>query len=418
MKINSKTTVKDLQLNSGVKSINYTLEESHTYSPGLLISLIHFLLSNLRNRKVSLSIDITNIRSSHLEKKFYNFYQMVAILLFDNSDRVRLTSSASVDKLRQAYKDSILVQEYLFSSEMFSKSIENYETPELRELRKSLFGVKSKSKLTKGFSLLIPCFDHLPELNRSRYLYSGNAIKSTQDIEQWIKRLFKYHKLNLDPSGLHKTTLGHVSEIVNELFHNTHEWARTTFDNQNFLNPNFRGVYLSLYLESRLQYEWGSIDEIHDYVKGVLNTDKDELQIAFNQQSELFSKNTKVSIFEISVIDTGPGMAPRWLENDPDSISKDEEIEAVKKCFHKYITSDSSGIMNLRGQGLSKVLAIIGNMGFIRVHSGRVVLSRNFLQRHLSRSELDITSINFTTSSVNKVEGTCVTILYPILYTE
>ena len=420
MKINSNTTTRDLELNSGVSTIDYTLSESTSYQPGFLVSLIHFLISKLRSKpKFQLTIDIKDFEEKELTRRFYDFYQLVTVLLFDDSDdgRVKFKSNVSIDNLRSLYREKLQIQEDLYAVEIGSRFLENKRSSQLEELRKTIFSPRSKSRLSKGFSFLIPCFDHLKEFQKSDYLYSGNLIKNTTDIEQWVKRLFDFHKLRLDPSGMHTDTLTHISIIVKELFHNTEDWAKTTFDNSQFYNPNLRTCYLSLYLEERLKKKGiGSIDAIDDYMKLVRKKNINDLQISNQQQIELFAEHYKISFFEISVFDTGPGMARRWLEKDYTDFDAKKENDAVLECFHKYVTSDISGLMTLRGQGLSRVIKIIGNIGFIRVHSGNVLLSRNFLSKNLRKKEVEDGLIEFNEQRVNRVEGTCVTILYPIIY--
>ena len=420
MKIDHRTTSRDLELNLGVENVNYVLDKSNSYQPGVVVTLIHFFLSQLRSKKsFSLFIDTGSINEKDLSSKFFEYYQLVSVLLFDNTNRIKFQGNERlVEILRNEYQEMLEIQENLYSMEMGLDILDGISKTKLENLRKSLFAVKSDSKLSSGFSFLIPCFDHKNSLKESNYLYSGSFIKSSIDMEQWIMRLFKFHKLSLDPSGLHKSTVSHIAEIVKELFHNTHDWARTTYDDSNVYSPNFRGAYLSLYLENRLRKksDLGSIDAVDDYLKLVHSKNLNDLQIEIDQQFEIFHGSNKVSICEISVLDTGRGMGPRWMEKEYNKISKEEEKESVLKCFHKYITSDQSGLMSLRGQGLSKVLSIIGNIGFIRVHSGGVLLTRNFLDKKLSSSEIDSGLINFKYESVNRIEGTCTTILYPIIY--
>jgi hypothetical protein len=109
-------------------------------------------------------------------------------------------------------------------------------------------------------------------------------------------------------------------------------------------------------------------------------------------------------------------MGRRKLEKDYSAIKDEEEINAVKDCFNKYITSDKSGKKHVRGRGLTKVVSIIGKIGFIQVRTGRVFLKRNFFKNKLDQNEIESESIIFDHEHTPKVEGTLITIIYPFTY--
>ena len=90
-----------------------------------------------------------------------------------------------------------------------------------------------------------------------------------------------------------------------------------------------------------------------------------------------------LSFFEMSVYDTGPGLARRWLSHereepciDLDTVSLSDEINAVTKCFLKNSTTKNSASS---GQGLDLVTSLLWrHSGFLRVRTGRLCLFQSF----------------------------------------
>ena len=186
-------------------------------------------------------------------------------------------------------------------------------------------------------------------------------------------------------------------------------------DDEIIYSPNYRSCIVNAFLRDQLEEGFSAYEEsINGYLKDLTNTDLGTLGFP-NLQANLFDAD-ELGVLEISVSDTGPGMARRILGKDYDDIDETEEIDAVINCFQKYLTSDKSGARQVRGRGLSKVVQLIGKTGLVRVRSGNVSLVRNFLNHPLSRTELK-EGIEFDERHyLNKVEGTCISILYPFKY--
>ncbi|SDG76984.1 MULTISPECIES: hypothetical protein [unclassified Duganella] len=93
------------------------------------------------------------------------------------------------------------------------------------------------------------------------------------------------------------------------------------------------------------------------------------------------SAHQQMQILEISVFDTGPGLALRWLGDKKgatryDDFSLDEELEAVQTCFEKH-TSTKAG--NLYGQGLPVALRALQQLkAFMTLRTGRLSLYQDF----------------------------------------
>jgi hypothetical protein len=84
-----------------------------------------------------------------------------------------------------------------------------------------------------------------------------------------------------------------------------------------------------------------------------------------------------IGLVEVSVFDTGPGLALRWLAGKSDvkrydDFTVDAELEAVQTCFGKHATTKAS---SYSGIGLTKVLQSVRELNaFTAVRTGRVSL--------------------------------------------
>src|SRR5690606_12025835 len=90
---------------------------------------------------------------------------------------------------------------------------------------------------------------------------------------------------------------------------------------------------------------------------------------------------------EISVFDTGPGLAARWLADtgrvaDINKLSLKCELDVVTECFKKHTTTKPT---HYSGQGLTLALNAMRRLkAFMTLRTGRVSLYQDF-----SRSDTD-----------------------------
>lgn len=74
-------------------------------------------------------------------------------------------------------------------------------------------------------------------------------------------------------------------------------------------------------------------------------------------------------LFELSVLDSGPGFAATWTDTEPGALSLEQEEEAVRACFE----SGSAKGQSRFGEGLPHVLRILNRQrGFLRLRTGRL----------------------------------------------
>jgi hypothetical protein len=170
-----------------------------------------------------------------------------------------------------------------------------------------------------------------------------------------------------------------LATLVKELMENADWWART-----NEMGKVYRPGKAFRVLSFRLV----DIDNENAEIFGGSNPHlQNYLQTILLQQGETDRAGTAVKkriikrhkFIELSVVDSGPGLARRWLasrEQDVkyvsnlNDISIQEEEEAVVECFKKWATSSHS---SLRGIGLFSVAKMLREKnGFMRLRSGRL----------------------------------------------
>ena len=83
-------------------------------------------------------------------------------------------------------------------------------------------------------------------------------------------------------------------------------------------------------------------------------------------------------LFELSVLDSGPGFAVTWTGRPLDQLSHEEEENAVRACFGRGSAKSRSHF----GEGLPHVLRLLRRQaGFLRLRTGRLSFYLDFSAR-------------------------------------
>ncbi|MBY4714902.1 ATP-binding protein [Burkholderia cepacia] len=172
-------------------------------------------------------------------------------------------------------------------------------------------------------------------------------------------------------SGQHlRDTAGPLASLLRELMENADWWARTDV-NGNLYQSGVRAVTFRLvHLDhGNLSVFAGSNIHLQAYLSQALG------QTAKSLHGERPSR----TFIEMSVADSGPGLARRWLASKEEwtpgtdplaSVSTDVESEAIAECFKKWRTSSNDAN---RGIGLFSVARILRERnGFLRLRTGRL----------------------------------------------
>ncbi len=266
----------------------------------------------------------------------------------------------------------------------------------------------------KGYSVPIYCFDH-DKSNRglSRHFYSNsrelvNEESLSFNFFRAFQKVGSYNFLNFRKSI--KGQLESFISIIHELFANTHEHAKTNEFGFN-LYPNIRAVHLKFHKRTinNLIQQSKEFPGLHNYFKS---------NFKLNEQGELY-------LLEISVLDSGPGIALRYSSNSQINnkiLDVRDEVEIIKECLYRHNTSTEFVRGEIKGIGLDRVLQTLDGKGFIRIKTGRVDVFRDMKTvryfHHENSSQIVLNDLQSNSASYfteyPRSEGTMFSIFYPL----
>jgi len=172
-----------------------------------------------------------------------------------------------------------------------------------------------------------------------------------------------------------------LAQLVQELMENADWWARTDETGtpykrgKSFRVLSFRLVDID---DDNAASFGGSNHNLQNYLQTIL------LEQGESDGGDSSSRKRSIkrsSFIELSVVDSGPGLARRWLSSQDvqenkllisnlEDISIESEEKAVVDCFKKWSTSSHSSV---RGIGLFSVARMLREKnGFMRLRTGRL----------------------------------------------
>lgn len=210
--------------------------------------------------------------------------------------------------------------------------------------------------------------------------YSKGRSDSLRGREDFI-RLTEQLITACAPKALKQLNTRHVSAIANlvyELFRNTDEHAQSD-EVGNPYHRNLRGLMVKY-----TSFSGGTIAE--ESTGEDMHQKMFMLRTLSNQKVHVDDSGrpraaADAAFLEMTVFDTGPGLAQRWLaKNNPgkslDDIDIDNEVKVVQECFEQHATTKDSQVS---GHGLSLVLSALKELNaFLRLRTGRVCLVQDF----------------------------------------
>ena len=161
-----------------------------------------------------------------------------------------------------------------------------------------------------------------------------------------------------------------LATIFSETFKNTHDHARADIDGSD-LETSVRAIYARFY----------SLEDVISSIPDVGVTPAERYVRSFAPRTakpgvRIPDLPAVSGVLELSVLDSGPGMAARWLNSPVHDLDPRQQFDAVLQCFGKGRTSTASPG---RGFGLWKVLnSLIGLRGFISVRTNNIHAFRQF----------------------------------------
>jgi hypothetical protein len=194
--------------------------------------------------------------------------------------------------------------------------------------------------------------------------------------------------------------------LLYELIKNTNDWGRTDLGNAP-LRPSLRGILFTRFnmLISGALASAGGNAQLESFVNHMGNQSKDGY----------------VRFLELSIFDSGPGLAARWLNRVMNAdVPLSDELEACFACLSKHRTTSGA---STRGLGLYDVMKTLQDLrAYVRLRTGRLALCRNFVDAPLQHSEqingpelYDWTNESSVPTSMAPTEGTLFSIVIPLV---
>ena len=264
-----------------------------------------------------------------------------------------------------------------------------------------------------GANVLLLCADdtsyaHLPSLYHQD---EDRSVKGVADIQKLASDILQATIPYRKAEPFHATIQEYMGVILYELFQNTDEWATKDLRGRRIRN-SVRGI------ESHLH---------RGYQKALLGIIGESRVLGGYIGHERFSSVKQPRAFlELSIFDSGPGLAQRRLRKSLDSgVTLQEEHQAVLGCLMKWATTSSA---SHKGIGLHRVLETLTLAGgFLRLRTGRLSLQRDFVkwpyQGAYSGPDpgpepflLDWFTESAELSQATCVEGTLLTMILPVRF--
>lgn len=271
--------------------------------------------------------------------------------------------------------------------------------------------LKTNENWKKGTNSFISSVQHSANPYPSAFYFSNGILKSKKEIIELSKNILieiaKNYILSTSTFIIeHFDKL--IGEIIFELIENTHYWSQTDINNRTFAT-GFRGLLLSSH---------------HGNKETLLSNCKDDKPM-FDYISNLITNNDSNNVIvEISVFDSGSGLASKWSKKEVQYFDSRKEIyESIIDCLIKNNTSDKSSSYE-RGFGLHNIMTLLGDRkGYLKLRTNGLKLFRDFnknpfdgyVENNRENYKLDDWhSIQKKTIPTYKTEGTMFSIFLPI----
>lgn len=209
-------------------------------------------------------------------------------------------------------------------------------------------------------------------------------VRSLPDFTVLMQRILQAAGDNAN-RALDEGQLAYLSALVHQLFLNADEHG--SYDARGMrLEEMMRGIVLRVTPISKAKsFVTAAANDVplRGYISKLVATsgsDKDDTPGA-GDKAEKARLSRPLWLVELSVFDTGPGLALRWLSGkegltDPAGMSSEQELDAVQKCFRKHATTKDSAF---RGEGLMVALRAMRKLqAFMTLRTGRFSLYQDF----------------------------------------
>ncbi len=267
---------------------------------------------------------------------------------------------------------------------------------------------------TRGAKTFLAVADHTGIFPSSLY---DLASSPNPVVRQWAgfrsiaSQLLLIATVGPEKQKLTDETIDRFGGVLWELFKNTHDWARNSVSGQP-LSRSVRALRVEHY---------SHLHEKH------LEMTSDEPRLSeYLSHPGMMRPGGRSRLVEVSILDSGPGLAARALEKRPSIRSESpatsavEEYAAVVDCLRTHFSTSAD---THRGDGLHQVFMMLDGLhGFLRIRTGRLALSRDFIKDPYRPSQagepflLDWQTGLPSPTATTSVEGMTMTMLFPVAY--
>jgi hypothetical protein len=276
--------------------------------------------------------------------------------------------------------------------------LDRYRALELVAPRVAAMKSEAFGNTIRGQGVALCCFagarsEFLPALYSHPRL---GAVRTISDIRVLISRILHQFGGRVSKS-LNEGQLDYISDLTYQLFANADEHGAYGVDGNRY-ETAIRGLCI----------RHTTVSE-----QGVFGADG-AFQAYLNRLLVVEPNHGPLRLVEISIFDTGPGMGLRWLAERTgvksyEEVTVEEELEAVKTCFQKHMTTKAG---KYSGQGLSMALAAMRRLGaFMTLRTGRLSLYQDLMRGDTSEF---VPSNRFPKRRLELISGTGYTICFRV----
>lgn len=240
----------------------------------------------------------------------------------------------------------------------------------------------------------------------------GGKLRSESGMMKLVEKFGELTQVGASSKRDFLNNVEPVAQIIHELFDNTHRYARHEADGLTAVQPSVRLIRAEAIGQTLDQLCQRAEDQPH------LRT-----YLSHKSHQSVLHKNSidggMRRFLELSVLDTGPGIAARRLLELGTSSdgSEQTELSALTDCLRKHVTTSTNAA---RGLGLDHVQSTLTTLrGYLRIRTGRVELTRDFISSPYAPSEDQYMSWNMTNAEERfrkPITGSLVTMLIPTNY--
>lgn len=219
-------------------------------------------------------------------------------------------------------------------------------------------------KAYRGPSCEIVCADHLgrgaPYLLYQPLSQGGPTLRSRENFRSLAGWLLRGTIPSEYQGAVHPKASEAIGGMLFEIFKNTEDHGMVDVDG-NLLDISIRALKTS--------HSSITPDALARIVADF------EPLARYCESLQVPAGAAQTHLFELSVLDSGPGFASSWTGRALSKLSKREEEEAVRACFERGTAKNHERF----GEGLPHVLRVLAKeQGFLRLRTGRMSMYADF----------------------------------------